>query len=73
MTLVTLINTRKVINDTLIVRQGDPCKFLYFVSFGKFLLLRDIDFIDSINKSLTSYVKENCPNIVDVEKEVSEI
>lgn len=35
MNLVMMFNQRKVLSNTLIVRQGQKCAFLYIVKFGQ--------------------------------------
>lgn len=34
LSLITMTNSKKVMADTMIVKQDDPCKFLYFVAVG---------------------------------------
>ena len=68
-----MINTRKVLNNTVIVNQGERCKYIYFVNYGNFILLRNIDFIESVNYPLETYVQETSSADVDIQKEVTNI
>ena len=72
MNLVMMFNSRKVLSNTTIVRQGEACNFLYFINYGHFLLLRNIDFIEAINEPLESLVPKNSADahaaLVELEK-----
>jgi hypothetical protein len=72
MNLVMMFNSRKVLSNTTIVRQGETCNFLYFINYGHFLLLRNIDFIEAINEPLESLVPKNAADphaaLVELEK-----
>jgi CRP-like cAMP-binding protein len=49
MQLVLMTEIKQVFANTLIVRQNELCKFLYFIQKGNFTVIRDIEFIESLN------------------------
>lgn len=59
MNLVMMMNSRKVLSNTTIVRQGETCNFIYFINYGHFLMLRSIDFIEAMNEPLEQFVNKN--------------
>lgn len=72
MNLVMMFNSRKVAGNTTLVRQGELCNYLFFVNNGHFMLLRSIDFIDSLNCRMEELVPRNAadPNqaLIELEK-----
>ena len=44
--LVLMIEQKKVLPNTLVVEQNDICKYIYWVAFGNFSLMRTVNFID---------------------------
>lgn len=72
MNLVTLFNSRKVMSNTVIVRQDETCKFLYFINYGKFILLRNIDFIEALDEPLQNFVRKDASDtqnaLIELEK-----
>ena len=54
---------KKVLARTVAVQQGDRCKYLYFVHFGQFTILRSVAFIESLTVPLAQQHKS--PDGVD--------
>jgi len=48
---------KKVMANTLVVEQDDPCKYIYFINYGQFTVLRNIQFIDTLTKPLRQQLK----------------
>ena len=42
--LVLMTEMKKVLAKTVAVQQGDQCKYLYFINFGQFTILRSVAF-----------------------------
>lgn len=59
LSLVSMTNSKKLMANTLIVRQNDPCKFVYFVSVGQFIVLRNVDYITGHKGQLAALVQTN--------------
>ena len=59
---------KKVLAKTLAVQQGDPCKYLYFVNFGQFTILRSVSFIESLTVPLE--LQHTYPEGADRESEL---
>ena len=72
MNFVMMFNSRKVAANTTIVRQGELCNYLFFINYGHFQLLRQIDFIESLNCRMEELVPRNAadPNqaLIELEK-----
>ena len=48
---------KKVLAKTVAVQQGDRCKYLYFVNFGQFTILRQLSFIEKVTVPLAQQYK----------------
>jgi hypothetical protein len=67
LSLVTKTNSKKVMANTVMINQGDPCRFVYFVSVGQFILLRNVDYITSISAPIEKLMPSKSPK---TEKEI---
>ena len=46
--LVLMSEYKTVFANTCVVKQGDLCKYLYFIANGRFSVIRTLDFIDEL-------------------------
>ena len=47
-----MTDMKKVLAKTVAVQQGDKCKYLYFINFGQFTILRSVAFIENLTVPL---------------------
>ena len=50
--LVMMSELKTVYANTCVVNQGDLCKYLYFVTNGRFTLVRNLEFIEDLTAPL---------------------
>jgi len=50
--LILMIEQKKSMGNTVIVEQGDLCRFVYWAFKGTFQILRKIKFIEKLNRPL---------------------
>ena len=48
--IVSVTQHKRVSANVIAVRQGDPCKYIYFIKSGKFKMLRRVDFVKNIEE-----------------------
>ena len=58
-----MISSRKVKQNTLVVKQGEQCGYIFLINYGTFLLLRNIDFIEAMNEPIANFVNKNATNL----------
>jgi hypothetical protein len=50
--LVLMSEYKTVLANTCVVKQGDLCKYLYFIAKGRFIVARSLDFIEDLTAPL---------------------
>lgn len=63
--LISITHHKKVQSNMILVKQGEPCKYIYFIKSGIFKVLRQIEFLKKPPQSDSIETHYQSPSPVD--------